>query len=138
MAAGRRGHGSAVREDWVGSSRFLVNEPRRVAGQEVDVPQIHAFPGLIEPKSKANGYAWSRGRYLLVGTLQMFKVVRDNVHQLEFQRFIAPLLTENCDAESAFVGCAIDGMEDRHASKLNKSDRATVVVEIVKVRIDGR
>jgi hypothetical protein len=66
----------------------------------------------------------------------MLEMVSDNVHQIEFQRLFAPLLAEICAAGSAFVGCPIDGVEDRHASKVSEPNRATVCVKIVERRID--
>jgi hypothetical protein len=50
----------------------------------------------------------------------MFEMVRNNVHQLEFQGLPTPLLTEICAAGSVFVGRTIDGVEDRHASKVSE------------------
>lgn len=66
----------------------------------------------------------------------MLEMVSDNVHQFEFQRLLTPLLTEICAPGSAFVGRAIDGVEDRHASKVSEPNRATVGVKIVERRID--
>ena len=47
-------------------------------------------------------------------------MVGNNVHQGELQRLVAPLLTEICAADAAFVGRTIDGVEDRHASKVSE------------------
>ena len=90
----------------VGCSRFLVNEPHGVADHVVDIPQVHALAGFIEPESKANRYPGARWRYLFIGTLNVLEVVSDNVHQFEFERLLAPLLAEICAAGSAFVGRA--------------------------------
>ena len=106
----------------VGCSRFLVNEAHCVADEEVDVPQVHALAGLIEPENMAYRYPGACWRYLFVGALNVFEVVSDNVHQLELKRLLAPLLTEICAASAAFVSRAIDGVEDRHASKVGEPD----------------
>jgi hypothetical protein len=60
----------------------------------------------------------------------------DNVNQFEFERFSAPLLTEICTAGSAFVGCTINRMEDRYASKVGESNGVAVTIKIVKSRIN--
>jgi hypothetical protein len=50
----------------------------------------------------------------------MLEMVGNNVHQFEFHGLLAPLLAEICAAGSAFVGGTIDGVEDRHASKVSE------------------
>src|SRR6185437_8345063 len=63
-------------------------------------------------------------------------MVGNDVHQCELQRLVTPLLTELCTADAAFVGRTIDGVKDRHASKVSEPNRATIAVKLVERRID--
>ena len=128
-----------VRPLWqlpVSRSCFLVNESHGVPDQVVDVPQIHALARFIEPERASNWYAGTCRRYPFVRSPNMLEMIRNNVHQPAFHRFLAPLLTQFRGPEPAFLGRAIDGVEDRHASEVSQPNRATVAMEIVERRTD--
>lgn len=140
MAADRVGEGRALGvclwQLGVGCSRLLVNESHGVSNRIVDVSQVHALARFIEPESTTDWYPGACWRYLFVGTPDVLEMVGNDVHQCELQRFVTPLLTELCTADAAFVGRTIDGVKDRHASKVSKPNRATIAVKLVERRID--
>ncbi len=105
----------------MGCSSLFVNEPHGIADQVVDIPQVHILAGFVKSESTADGYPGACWRYPFVGTLNVLEVMSDNVHQFEFERLLAPFLTEICTAASAFVGCTIDGVKDSYASKVGES-----------------
>jgi hypothetical protein len=50
----------------------------------------------------------------------MLEMVRNDVHQFEYQGLVASLLTEICAARSAFFCRAIHRVENCHASQVGK------------------
>lgn len=128
-----------VRPLWqlrVSRSCFLVNESHGVPIQVAHVPQIRAFARFIGPERASNWYAGTCRRYPFVRTPNMLELMRNNVNQPAFHRLPAPLLTQFRGPEPAFLGRAIDGVEDCHANEVSQPNRATVVMEIVERRID--
>jgi hypothetical protein len=67
----------------------------------------------------------------------MLEMVGQHIDQLKFQRLFAPCLADNRCSLSAFLGGAVNGMEDCDAGEIGVAKGASVaVVEFVEGRID--
>jgi len=113
-----------------------MNEPDCVPDDIVEIPQVHCLARLIEPERKRDGQAGAACWDLLVRTLHVLEMMREDIDQFEFKRFLAPVLADNRGALPSFLGGAINGMEDRDASKIRMANRAAVAVEVVEGGID--
>ncbi len=69
-------------------------------------------------------------------TLNVLKMMRNDIYHFEFERFFTPVLTDSCATLSIFLSSAINCMEDRHAGEIRMANRATVAVKVVERRID--
>jgi hypothetical protein len=125
-----------LRQLGVNRSRFPMNKPDCVPDDIVEIPQVHCLARLIEPERKRDRQAGTACRNLLVRTLHVLEMMREDIDQFEFKRLLTPVLADNRDALPTFLGCAINGMEDRDASKIRMANRAAVAVEVVEGGID--
>jgi hypothetical protein len=64
----------------------------------------------------------------------MFEMMGEDIHDMELHGLLAPFLADGCAAFFAFLGGSIDGVKDRHASKVREPNRAAVLVKIVEGR----
>jgi hypothetical protein len=60
----------------------------------------------------------------------------EDVDQLEFERLLAPVLTDDGAPSSTFLSDAINGVEDRDAGKIRVANRTAIAVKVVKRRIN--
>lgn len=113
-----------------------MNEPDGVANDVVEIAQVHSLARFIKSKRVPDRQAGAARRNLLVRTLYVLEVVREDIDQLELERVSAPLLTDSRGTLSSFLRGAIDGMEDRDAGKIRVANRAAVDVKVVEGGID--
>lgn len=64
-------------------SCFLMNESHSVSNYEVEVSQVHSLASVIKSENMCDRYPRTCWRYLFVRTLNMPKIVRNDVHQFE-------------------------------------------------------
>ncbi len=72
-----------------------MNEPGCIPDHAVEVPQVHCLARFIKPERKTNRLAGTARRNLFVRTLNVLKIMGDNIDQLELARLLAPGLTDN-------------------------------------------
>jgi len=58
-----------------------MNESHSVSDYKVDVSQVHILASVIKTESMSDWYPKTCWRYLFVRTLNMLKVVRNDVYQ---------------------------------------------------------
>lgn len=56
-------------------------------------------------------------------------MMREDIDKFEFERLLAPVLADNRSGLPTFLSGAINGMEDRDASKIRMANRAAVAVQ---------
>lgn len=122
-------HGS--RQLGMGCPGFPMNESHGISDHKVQVAQIHILACIIEPESKSNRQSRASCRYLFVRTTDMFEMVREDIHQLELQALLTPLLTDLRGADTTFFSGTIKRVKDRHASQVGVTKRSAIRVEIV-------
>jgi hypothetical protein len=64
-----------------------MNEPDCVPDDIVEIPQVHCLARLIEPERKRDGQAGAACRDLLVRTLHVLEMMREDIDQFEFKRY---------------------------------------------------
>jgi hypothetical protein len=115
---------------------LTMNKPDRVPDHVIEVSQVHGLSGFIEAERKPNRDTRATCGNLLVRTLHVLKMARQDIDQFKFERLFAPCLADNRRSLSAFLGGAVDGMEDRDTGKIGVTNRAAVDVKFVEGRID--
>jgi hypothetical protein len=50
----------------------------------------------------------------------MFEMMGEDIHDMELHGLLAPFLADGCAAFFAYLGGSIDGVKDRHASKVRE------------------
>jgi hypothetical protein len=95
-----------------------------------------ASPDSSRPSARPMGRPGRFAGIFSSEPLHVLKMMREDIGQLKLERFLAPCLTDDGRALSAFLGGAVDGVEDRHAGKIRMANRAAIVKEVVEGGID--
>jgi len=90
-----------------------MNEPDGIPNHVIEVLQVHGLARFIEAERTSNRQTGAAWRNLLVRTLRVFKVMRDDIDQFKFERLPASSLTDNCRTFAAFLSGAVNGQSRR-------------------------
>jgi len=149
---GGRDRGTAVRDevaycdgaaDGSGSIGWVVpalpmDKPNRVSDSVVQISKVHLITGFIEAHGESDRYPRTRRQYPLVTALHVLEVMRDDVHQLEFNRLVAPNLPPVRGPLPCFLGYPVNRMIDRYRGQERETYRVPLRVKFIKRRINDQ